>query len=68
MLRRITLTRRQREALAFAERFTSESRARVAALARAGQARTALQENLGLLGGRSGQRGRLVAINGVRLH
>ncbi|MCX6954896.1 MAG: hypothetical protein NTV51_22285 [Verrucomicrobia bacterium] len=60
--------RRQREAVAYAKAFHTESRARVAHLADSGQGQVALQENLSLLGidPTKSERPRLVTIGGVR--
>ncbi len=60
--------RRQRNAVAYAKAFHTESRARVAQLADSGQGHVALKENLALMGINSAkaERPRLVTIGGVR--
>jgi len=60
--------RRQRDAVAFAKAFHTESRARVAQLADSGQGHIALRENLALMGidTARAERPRLVTIGGIR--
>jgi hypothetical protein len=65
----IATWRSQREALAFAKAYHTESRAHVARLAAAGHGQEALRENLELMGidTTKAERPRLVSIGGVRL-
>lgn len=58
---------RARESLRLAEQFHAESRARVEALAAAGRARVALEENAALFGTTSAERPRLVSFKGIRV-